>query len=355
MCRHSQRFDVSVSGQAYRCIVKGLQQKSGQAVLVGDHVLVDSLDNINQTGRICRILPRQNELDRPKVSNITTLLVMVAVAEPAFDLDQLDRYITLGLIQDLTVRLCFTKRDLCTEDDPNVQEALNLYCSLGIPVSCISIHQPETVTALISSLKDEIVVLAGPSGVGKSSFINAFQPSLDLRVGDVSEKLGRGTHTTRNETLIQLNDSTWVVDTPGFSHLTLDRVIPSKLIQAFPELKALNCLYPDCVHDQRQHEELGNEAREGCELASNPEKIAASRYANYLQFLSEAQSYETRLRDSTQKEHYGFKKTETTQSDRLRLQGKHRQVSRRRLTQDAQDWELSKSDDLELDEATELT
>jgi ribosome biogenesis GTPase / thiamine phosphate phosphatase len=342
LSRFSNQFIVSQDGTRYHCVLKGLHKKAGRQVLVGDHVELDNIDPRNGTARIAHIWPRRNELDRPQVANVTTLLVMSAVNDPPYDTGQLDRYITLGLLSGLEVHLGLTKMDLLHPgQELQIQELTERYQAIGVRLWPMCTHEKSTLHSVMAAMLGKTVVLAGPSGVGKSSFLNALQPGLALKVGDVSEKLGRGTHTTRNETLIEMpvpgtntEEPIWWVDTPGFSHLNLDRVAPRELLRAFPEFETLSCHYPDCLHEPQDNTQSPLTPQAHCGLSTSPNTIHPERYEHYLAFLSEAKAFEARQRQSTQKARYGSKTVDGLEI--IKLKQAQRAPSRR--VQKQQNW-----------------
>ena len=346
---YSNDYEVLLNGVAYRCVLKGVHKKSKQAILVGDYVTVDNLDNNNFLGRICDILPRKNYLNKPKVANITTMMVMASVASPAFDALQLDRYITQGFLVGLNIIIVFTKADLCPLD-LDIEYYQDLYRKMGLSVLAISIMDPLRIAACLSLILNNTVVMAGLSGVGKSSFLNTLRPELNLKVGEVSHKLARGTHTTRHVSLIKVANDTFIVDTPGFSQLKFDAISTSHLKQAFPEFKVFECYYPDCDHvlfDENNQPLLPD----GCYLKTHPDAISHSRFLSYQAFLMETKQFDLQQKITSQKTDDSFKtldKTKGQKLNQLRLQPKDRNHSRRVDNQKLQNRSYL---DVEMDEA----
>lgn len=336
---YSNNYEVLVDGVVYCCVLKGLNKKSGQSVLVGDEVCVDNIDMANHLGRITVIAERKNSLNKPKIANVMSMVAMVSVASPAFDPLQLDRYVTQGLLAGLNVVIVLSKMDLCPKD-LDIQYYQNLYAQIGFPVATMSIAEPDSITTCLKMVEGNTVVMAGLSGVGKSSFLNRIRPELNLKVGDVSHKLSRGAHTTRHVSLIQVSDNTFIADTPGFSQLNFDTVMPSILKKAFPEFEQFNCHYPDCDHVIYDNN-IPSGLPEGCYLEQNPTAISPSRLASYQTFLIESKQFEAQQKISSQKIEGGFKtldKTQGKKSDQLRLTLKQRGNSRRVENQKKIDW-----------------
>jgi ribosome biogenesis GTPase len=313
--------------------------------MVGDSVTLTELDTINSIAQIESVDPRINQLERPQVANINQLLVVAACTQPQLDCQQLDRYLSVGQLKNLPTKICLTKKDLLTETELKTltQEIIVPYQALGFKVDVISIYNPDSLNELKNNLKNKRVVLAGQSGVGKSSLLNALEPELDIKTQEVSDKLGRGTHTTRHVSLIKLDENTFVADTPGFSNLRLDFVTPLELQKAFIEFAQFECEFPDCKHESKMSDadlETSTELKalqKGCWLETHPKAITSSRYQSYLQQLEEATEYETVLKKTSQKERYGVKKMDTgkeNQQDRVKLKAHARSDSRRKVLQD---------------------
>ena len=321
----SNVYTVAYDNRQWQAMVKGVLKKEGIDVLVGDRVLLDSLDEANQTARIIAIDERTNQLSRPKVANVTQALVVVSATSPELDLNQLDRYLTRVQIAGLNPMICITKVDLL--DDAGKQAlnaAIALYERLGLSVWQTSIYDRTSVHSLFTALSSGMTVMAGQSGVGKSSLLNVFLPDLNLKVGDVSAKNERGQHTTRSAKLVEVAPDAYVVDTPGFSYLKFDDVKPQAIEQVFSDFATYReqCHFHNCLH---RHEE-------GCHVRQQLADLDASRWASYEAFIEEAQAYETLLSTTSQKEQYGKKRLDKGKDqsvDILRLNERQRQASRR--------------------------
>jgi len=222
----------------------------GEAVYVGDRVRVEAIDASHARAVVSHVEPRVSFLTRPPVANATTVVVALAVAQPAFDPDQASRFLLTAERTSLYVQLVLTKTDLL---EPEALEQLRARLhAWGYPPLLVSTGSGLGLSKLKQSLAgSSLSVLCGPSGVGKSSLLNALIPELDLRIGAVSGRLQRGRHTTRHVELHRLEGEARVADTPGFNRPELPDD-PRNLEVLFPELRAQlephPCRFRDCLH-----------------------------------------------------------------------------------------------------------
>lgn len=242
--------------------------------MVGDRVEVVEPDWAGGRGAIANVLPRSSQLDRPPIANAEQILLVFALAEPTLDPNQLSRFLVKAESTQLDVCLCLNKEDLLTKEEINAwRDRLNGW---GYQPRFISVSSKVGIDEVSGQLKDKITVVAGPSGVGKSSLINTLIPTARLRVGEVSGKLGRGRHTTRHVELFELPDGGLLADTPGFNQPDFD-CTPQELVYYFPEarqrLEVASCQFSDCSHRDEPN----------CAVRGDWE-----RYEHYLDFLSEA-------------------------------------------------------------------
>ncbi len=259
------------------CIRRARLKKTGQNVYVGDRIAVEEPDWQGERGAISGIFPRRNLLERPMVANVDRVVLAFALAEPQIDPYQLSRFLVNLASQDLEVLLCFTKRDLVTPEFwYGWSDRLKNW---GYKPLAISVNTGEGLEELRSCLSEGVSVITGQSGVGKSSLINFLIPDLNIRVNEVSAKLGLGRHTTRHVELFPIGDRGLLADTPGFTQPTLT-CEPINLIDCFPEIQNSqgSCQFRDCLHL--------NEPK--CGIRGDWE-----RYEHYCLFLQEAFAYET--------------------------------------------------------------
>ena len=268
-----------VESGLYECKAKGIFRKEKMKPLVGDIVEIDILDETEKKGNITEIIERKNELIRPAVANIDQALVVFAVTKPKPHFNLLDRFLIMMESKDIPVVLCFNKKDIATE--PEIQELKDIYEKCGYQIVFTSALEEENTEELKDLLHGKTTAIAGPSGVGKSSLINIFQPNANMETGSISEKIERGKHTTRHSELIWIEDNTYIMDTPGFSSLYTNKFEKEELKYYFTEFSEYEgqCRFLGCDHI---HEP-------GCAVrqALDEGKIHPVRYANYLEMYNE--------------------------------------------------------------------
>ena len=273
-------YYVNVEGFGiYECKAKGAFRKDKIKPLVGDDVEIDVISQEEMTGNVISILPRKSELIRPAVANVDQALLIFATKNPEPNLNLLDRFLCMMEEQQVPITICFNKVDLAGESFK--QQMLDTYQSAGYKVIFTSAKNEEGIEEIRSVLKGKTSTVAGPSGVGKSSIVNLLTEGNTMETGEVSEKIGRGKHTTRHSQLLYLGDDTYIMDTPGFSSLFVPRCEPVDLYKLFPEFiePETHCRFGGCVHHK--------EPDCGVKGAVENGQIAKSRYENYLQIYSE--------------------------------------------------------------------
>ncbi len=272
-------YYVRSQGALVRCRARGRFRKEGLSPLVGDRVLIDTADGAE--GVVLDILPRKNAFSRPAVANIDYLVMLLSAALPVTDPYLVDRITVRCEKNRCGVLLVINKCDL----DP-AEELRAIYAGTGYGVYPVSARTGQGVEALRQALRGRICCFTGNSGVGKSSLINALAPDMGLPVGEVSQKLGRGRHTTRHVELYDIGGDTLLADTPGFASFGDENetpILPEELAGLFPEFAPYTgaCRFDDCTH----------RAEPGCAVRAAAEAgyVHPSRYASYLRLYGEAE------------------------------------------------------------------
>ncbi len=268
-------YDVLCDGQTVRCRARGRLRFEENAPLVGDRVCIDS-----RAGIVLQILPRKNAFIRPAVANLDLLVVFASAAIPKTDPFLIDRVAAIAAGQEVAVVLVVNKIDL----DP-AEELQRIYRHAGFDVIAASAATGQGTDRLRQAISGRLCAFTGNSGVGKSSLLNRLEPGLGLAVGQVSQKLGRGRHTTRHTELHALPGNTWAADTPGFSSFDTDRmdlVIKENLQYAFPDFAPYlgHCRFHDCAHL----------AEPDCAITAAVEKgeLEKTRYDSYVRLYRHA-------------------------------------------------------------------
>lgn len=257
----------------YECKARGIFRNQQIKPLVGDNVLITILDEQEKEGNITEILPRRNELLRPAVANIDQALVFFAIVKPEPDFRLLDRFLIRMEQQNLTSIICFNKQDIASKED---KEALcKAYETCGYQVVFVSAQRKEGLEELRRLLTGRTTALAGPSGVGKSTMINALAPEAGMETGSISRKIERGRHTTRHSEIIALGENTYLMDTPGFTSLRISEIEKEELSGYYPEFERHEpyCRFGGCAHI--------NEPGCGVKAAVEQGQISQVRYENY--------------------------------------------------------------------------
>lgn len=259
--------------KTYECKAKGIFRNRHIKPLVGDDVEVSILDKEQLLGNIDQILPRGNALIRPAVSNVDQALVVFAVTHPEPNLNLLDRFLVMMQSQDIPVVICFNKVDLSV---PKERERYReIYEKAGYKVYFTSAREGTGIEEIRNLMRGKTTVFAGPSGVGKSSLTNLIQPKAEMETGEISEKIKRGKHTTRHAELFYVESGTYMMDTPGFSSMSVGEMEEHQLKDYFPEFKQWeeNCRFLGCAH-------IGEPVC-GIKEAVSTGTISESRYENY--------------------------------------------------------------------------
>ena len=264
-------YYVRSGEKTIECKARGRFRHAETSPLVGDHVQITADDR--GKGVIEAILPRKNAFVRPAVANIDLLVVIAAAVIPITDPYLIDRVAVIAEHMNCGVLLCINKADL----DPG-DHLFDIYATTGYPVIRTSAVTGLGMDELRDAIRGRTCAFTGNSGVGKSSILNGLDPAFHIQVGDVSEKLGRGKHTTRHVELFSLGENTYIADTPGFASFDVEQMEPIRkedLQYLFPEFRPYlgACRFHDCAHLKEP----------GCAVldAVSRGKIHPSRHAGY--------------------------------------------------------------------------
>lgn len=266
-------------GNIYECKAKGIFRKDNFKPLVGDNVEITVLNEEEKEGSVTSILPRRNSLIRPAVANVDQAFLIFAMENPKPNFLLLDRFLIMMEQQKIPVVICFNKKDVGEKKE--MEKLYEIYTGCGYRVVLSSTYEGEGMDEIREILKGKTTVVAGPSGVGKSSITNCMQGEVQMETGEISKKLKRGKHTTRHSQVIPVEKNTFLVDTPGFSSLYLTDMKEEELRDYFPEFAMYEpqCRFQGCMHI---HEP-------GCAVkkALSEGKISQQRYDNYLALYEE--------------------------------------------------------------------
>ncbi len=310
---HSDFYYVDDGVNIVECKVREVLKKQREKILVGDFVEFEN-------GAITEIIERKNYITRPSVANIDQIIIVSALKEPDLDLHQLNRYIALAKYYNIPTILCFNKEDL--KWDRKLGEKIkNIYTNFEIVFTSATEHKG--IRAFEKLLKGKTSVLCGNSGVGKSSLVNSINPDLNLRTKKVSEKTLRGTHTTRHCEIIKIDETSKIVDTPGFSNVKFDFILPADVDLLFDDISKFRdyCKYSDCLHINE----------DGCDVLANIDKIDPTRYESYLAFVDEAREYKERIKYEGKKQELSKKTIHNKEF--AKISEKKRQSARNTLKQ----------------------
>lgn len=272
-------YYVDTKAGLFECRAVGIFRKEGKKPLVGDLVEIEVLSEEEMTGSLVHILPRKNVLLRPSVANVDQVVMVFAAAKPEPNLNLLDRFLVMMEANRVPVILVFNKKDQA--EDERILDLKRIYESTGYPLYFISAKDGVGISSVKALLTDQTTVLAGPSGVGKSTLINKIYPDANMQTGSISEKIDRGKHTTRHSELFCLAQNTYIMDTPGFSSLYLEELPAEKVKEYFVEFAEYEpqCRFQGCMHI--------NEPDCGVKDALTKSMICPERYENYRKLYEE--------------------------------------------------------------------
>lgn len=280
-------YYVHVAGKGiYECKAKGIFRKENIKPLVGDDVAIEITDAKDYEGNIMEILPRRSSLIRPAVANIDQALLIFAMTKPEPNYNLLDRFLIMMKQQGLECILCFNKNDISNREER--ERIAKIYENSGCQVIFVSAMKKEGMDSLMEILRGRTTAVAGPSGVGKSSIVNCLQKEKQMETGAISEKIERGKHTTRHSELITISDNTYIMDTPGFSSLSLFDMEKEELKEYYPEFAPYEnrCKFMTCAHIHEPVCGVRDALEEGF--------ISKIRYDNYVAFYEELKEKEKR-------------------------------------------------------------
>ena len=267
-------YYVHIAGKGvYECKAKGAFRNQKIKPAVGDDVEIEIISEQDKTGNIVGILPRENLLIRPAVANVDQAVIVFALADPKPNYNLLDRFLIMMEQQGVDTLICFNKSDLVSGQE--AKEICDIYAGAGYQVFLTVAKENVGVDAFREAIRGKTSVFAGPSGVGKSSMLNALHPQAQVQTGAVSEKIRRGKHTTRHSELIYIEEDTYIMDTPGFSSMDVPGFEKEDLWTCYPEFVEYEpyCRFQGCSHI--------NEPDCGVKEALADGKISQVRYDNY--------------------------------------------------------------------------
>lgn len=275
-------YYVHTGSGLVECKAKGIFRKDKIKPLVGDNVEIELVDEDEMVGNIVRIMPRSNALIRPASANIDQALVIFAITRPTPNYNLLDRFLIAMEKQGLPSVICFNKKDIAGEKE--LKELKDAYGKCGYQVLFVSGTAKEGMEEIRKCLQGKTTVVAGPSGVGKSTIINTLCPQANMETGEISRKIGRGKHTTRHAQLFALSEDTFIMDTPGFTALSLAEMEKEELKECYPEFADYEkeCRFGGCSHISEPECGVKNALARGA--------VSRVRYENYTALYEELRS-----------------------------------------------------------------
>ncbi|MDO4478244.1 MAG: ribosome small subunit-dependent GTPase A [Lachnospiraceae bacterium] len=275
-----------VGSGIYECKARGIFRKHNLKPLVGDDVMIEVLDEEKALGNLVEILPRKNALIRPASANVDQALIIFALEDPKPNGLLLDRFLITMAKAGVPTLVAFNKLDL--EKGDEFRDICEQYADAGCEILGLCVRENRGVEELRKKLKGKVTVLAGPSGVGKSSLTNALQDEIHMETGEISRKLARGKNTTRHAQIIPIADDSFLMDTPGFTSFDLADMAKEELGQYYPEFTPFlcDCYFQGCAHI--------NEPKCGVKTALKEGKVSPVRYRHYVSLYEELYEIEKR-------------------------------------------------------------
>lgn len=274
ICTSSNVYQVAEGEKIYKCLARGKLKKEKVSPLVGDEVEFTITNSEKQEGVIEQILPRKNELKRPKMANLTQLILVVSMKMPSPDLLLLDKQLVFAEFMGLKATIVLNKVDL--EDTEEIDRIAKLYESIGYKVIQTNAKEGIKVGKIKTLLEGETTAFAGNSGVGKSTLINSIFEQELTQEGDISDKNQRGKNTTTSTTLYKYKENSYIADTPGFSTFEINEIPKEDLCHYFVEFVPYldKCEFQGCSHIKEENC--------GVKEALESGKISSQRYENYV-------------------------------------------------------------------------
>lgn len=263
----------------FECKAKGIFRNRKVKPLVGDNVEIDIIDREKLLGNINEILPRNNSLIRPAVANVDQAVIIFSVTKPEPNYSLLARFVMMMNKQEIDTVICFNKKDLA--EQYQIEELEQAYRDSGCKLLFTSANENTGITEFREILNHKTTVLAGPSGVGKSSITNLVLPETTVETGSISEKIGRGKHTTRHSEIFNVEGDTYILDTPGFTSLYITEMEKEEVRFYFHEFEEYEgqCRFNGCVHVNEPDCAVKHAVEEG--------SISKIRYQNYIEIYNE--------------------------------------------------------------------
>ena len=274
ICTSSNVYQVAEGKKIYKCLARGKLKKEKISPLVGDEVEFTITNSEKQEGVIEQILPRKNELKRPKMANLTQLILVVSMKMPSPDLLLLDKQLVFAEFMGLKATIVLNKVDL--EDKEEIDRIAKLYEDIGYKIIQTNAKEGIKVEEIKALLEGETTAFAGNSGVGKSTLINSIFEQELTQEGDISDKNQRGKNTTTSTTLYKYKENSYIADTPGFSTFEINEIPKEDLCHYFVEFVPYldKCEFQGCSHIKEENCGVKDALESG--------KISSQRYENYI-------------------------------------------------------------------------